>query len=53
MTAGEVIRVAPGALRLASSGNASSPHIAAELFAQAIDVVFDPYAAVVDDAHAL
>jgi len=27
----------PGALRLASSGNASSPHIAAELFAQAVD----------------
>ena len=30
-------RSAPGALSLASSGNASSPHIAAELFAQTVD----------------
>ncbi len=30
-------RSAPGALKLASSGNASSPHIAAELFAKAVD----------------
>jgi tripartite-type tricarboxylate transporter receptor subunit TctC len=35
----------PGALKLASSGNASSPHIAAELFAEAIgaDITHLPY----------
>ena len=41
----EHARSAPGALKLASSGNASSPHIAAALFARAIgaEITHVPY----------